>query len=693
LLLAAAGLLLAVLAAVDHGGATWVVSAVVAAAWAAAAVVAVRRLPGRPLALLVGLLAVVFGAALYAGAQVLGGEDDLALARSILVALLPAVGLHLALGVPDGTLPSGTARVVVGLGYVTAAALGLAIGPESGSLPAGPFVAAATLAGVIGLVGYLARCRKASVADRARLQWFGWGLFVAASVGGLVVLLDALLDWPPRPGVVALGATVAVPAGIAASTVPRLLTVIDRVIVRTVVVVGLLALVEAVYLFVVVGLGRAPEAEERSVLVLSMLAAAVSAVLVFPVRHRLEEAANQRVYGERQRPDDAVRTFSGRMSRAVPMDELLLQLAESLKKSLTLKASEVWTGAAGVLDRAVSVPDRRPARLTLAGEELGVATRAHVQGNAWLQVWIPALLEGRGDVQVRAAMVAHLGELLGLIVVERPADDPPFTDDDDRVLAELARQVGLALHNVRLDSALQASLEELEVRNEELQASRLRIVTAADESRRQIERNLHDGAQQHLVALAVKVGLVKQLLDADRTTAEEMLDQLRGDVQDTLDELRELAHGIYPPLLRDRGLEAALQAAANRSALPVALMVTESVQRHPTETEAAIYFCCLEAMQNAGKHAGEHANLTVTVEEADGFLHFEVADDGPGFDPAAAAMGHGFVNMRDRLGAIGGTLEVDSAPGEGARVRGRVPVDDAMPDEVEQQDPAGLTAS
>jgi signal transduction histidine kinase len=296
-------------------------------------------------------------------------------------------------------------------------------------------------------------------------------------------------------------------------------------------------------------------------------------------------------------------------------------------------------------------------------------------------------------VQVRAAMVAHLGELLGLIVVERPADDPPFTDDDDRVLAELARQVGLALHNVRLDSALQASLEELEVRNEELQASRLRIVTAADESRRQIERNLHDGAQQHLVALAVKVGLVKQLLDADRTTAEEMLDQLRGDVQDTLDELRELAHGIYPPLLRDRGLEAALQAAANRSALPVALMVTESVQRHPTETEAAIYFCCLEAMQNAGKHAGEHANLTVTVEEADGFLHFEVADDGPGFDPAAAAMGHGFVNMRDRLGAIGGTLEVDSAPGEGARVRGRVPVDDAMPDEVEQQDPAGLTAS
>ncbi|HEY5888895.1 MAG TPA: histidine kinase, partial [Acidimicrobiales bacterium] len=315
------------------------------------------------------------------------------------------------------------------------------------------------------------------------------------------------------------------------------------------------------------------------------------------------------------------------------------------------------------------------AHLSLEAEELGVATRAHVQGNAWLQIWMPGLLDGRGGSQVRAAVVAHLGELLGLIVVERRADDPPFTDEDDRVLAELARQVGLALHNVRLDSALQASLEQLEDRNQELAASRLRIVTAADESRRQIERNLHDGAQQHLVALAVKVGLVKQLIDADRATADEMLDQLRSDVQDTLDELRELAHGIYPPLLRDRGLQAALQAAANRSTLPVELVVADDVGRHPAETEAAIYFCCLEAMQNAGKHAGADAELTVTIAEVDGELRFEVADDGPGFDVAATAMGHGFVNMRDRLGAIGGTLELDSAPGQGSRIRGHVPVD------------------
>jgi signal transduction histidine kinase len=165
-----------------------------------------------------------------------------------------------------------------------------------------------------------------------------------------------------------------------------------------------------------------------------------------------------------------------------------------------------------------------------------------------------------------------------------------------------------------------------------------------------------------------------------------MLDQLRSDVQDTLDELRELAHGIYPPLLRDRGLQAALQAAANRSTLPVELVVADDVGRHPAETEAAIYFCCLEAMQNAGKHAGADAELTVTIAEVDGELRFEVADDGPGFDVAATAMGHGFVNMRDRLGAIGGTLELDSAPGQGSRIRGHVPVD-VPPAEPEAAEP------
>ena len=405
-----------------------------------------------------------------------------------------------------------------------------------------------------------------------------------------------------------------------------------------------------------------------------MVAAVLAAVIALPARRSLDEVARRRVYGDRRSPDEAIQTFGSRMSRAVPMDELLLQLAESLKLSMQLVTAEVWTGTDGVLERVVSVPDRGPRRLVLSKEELPVVTRARVSGNAWLQVWVPSLVADRGDCVVRVAPVVHSGILLGLIVAERSEDSVPFTDESERVLTELARQVGLALHNVRLDSALQASLETLQERNEELQASRLRIVTASDESRRSIERNLHDGAQQHLVALAVKVGLARQLMDSDPEMVKTMLEELRGDVQTTLAELRELAHGIYPPLLRDRGLAEALRTAANRAVLPTEV-IAEGIGRYGGETEAAIYFCCLEAMQNAGKHAGEGSSITVTITGDDEHLDFCVADTGAGFDPVAAGAGHGFVNMRDRLGAVGGTLTVESSPGAGTRIGGSIPLE------------------
>jgi signal transduction histidine kinase len=396
------------------------------------------------------------------------------------------------------------------------------------------------------------------------------------------------------------------------------------------------------------------------------------------VRNRLAEGAGRWVYGERRAPDEPLQTFGARMSRAIPLDELLLQLAESLKRSMRLSSAEVWTGTDGVLERAASVPFRDATRFRLEGDELSVVSRAHVSGNAWIQVWLPALLEEHPNQLLRVAPMAHSGELLGLVVCAREADDQPFSEDEERVLTELARQVTLALHNSALDTALQASLDDLRIANEELRASRSRIVAAADQSRRQIERNLHDGAQQHLVALAVKLGLARQLLDADPASVATVLEELRTDAQTTLTELRELAHGIYPPLLMDRGLPEALRAAANRSVLPTD--VTADVGRFPPELEAAVYFCCLEAIQNAGKHAGEGARITITVEADAAEMRFEVADDGAGFVPQGKAItGHGFVNMADRVGSIGGTLEVESAPGSGTRVKGRIPLVVAIP--------------
>jgi signal transduction histidine kinase len=295
-----------------------------------------------------------------------------------------------------------------------------------------------------------------------------------------------------------------------------------------------------------------------------------------------------------------------------------------------------------------------------------------VSGAAWASVWLPAVLDGRESAQVRVAPACHSGELLGLIVVERGATGDTFTAADDEVLTELARQVGLALHNVELDSALQASLDEVRRQADELRASRARIVATGDAERRKIERNLHDGAQQHLVALAVNLRLTRDLVAEDPETAAEMLEALADNVKETIQELRDLAHGIYPPLLLDSGVVEALRAAAARSPLAVSV-VADGVERHAPEVEAAVYFCCLEALQNAAKHAPE-ATVEVRVWEDAGGLLFSVADDGPGFDATVASKGHGFINMADRLGAMGGTVRWESVPGHGATIRGSVPI-------------------
>jgi signal transduction histidine kinase len=485
--------------------------------------------------------------------------------------------------------------------------------------------------------------------------------------------LDLLVDWPRRADVAAGAFSLLIPAAMAASASPRVAARVDRLLVHTVSMAGLTAVTVVVYLVIVVGLGQIPEDADRQLLALSMVAAGVAAALYLPARERLSDVANRLVYGERHAPDEVLRTFGSRLTRAIPMDELLLQLVESLRKTLALTRAEVWTGTPELLELSASVPFAESIKLHVGEKERAVVARAGVSGHAWVSVWLPELLEGRAPSQLRVAPVTHSGKLLGLIVVERPADGDAFGEEDDRVLTELARQVGLALHNVQLDSALQATLDEVRRANEELRASRARIVATGDAERRKIERNLHDGAQQHLVALAVNLRLIKDLLVDDPETAAEMLEQLGADVKDTIAELRNLAHGIYPPLLVDAGLGEALRAAAGRSPLDVAVEVA-ATERYGSEIEAAVYFCCLEALQNAAKHAPD-AKVQLRVWEDAGGLMFEVADDGPGFDAEVAVRGHGFTNMSDRLGAIGGTVRWDSAPGSGTRIFGSVPID------------------
>lgn len=505
------------------------------------------------------------------------------------------------------------------------------------------------------------------------MQWVGWGGAVAVEVSLVAASLTLITGWPHHLGTISLAATAAIPAALVAGTGRRAPGRIDRVLTHTVALTGVTVLVMAAYLVAIAAFGRRPDGSERSLLLLSMAAAAAVALAYQPVRARLGDRTNRLVYGELVSPDEALRTWGSRLTRAIPLDELFLQLAEALRKSMQLRSAQVWTGADGVYELVACVPHVHREPFQVGTKEQSVVSRAGVSGGTWLEVWLPGLVSPDAVASTRVAPAAHAGELLGLLVCERAPGGLPFTDAEDQVLTELARQVGLALHNVQLDTALQASLDELRSTNEELRVSRARIVAAGDAERRKLERNLHDGAQQHLVALAVKLRLARDAVAEDPADAEALIDEVRGDLQGAITELRALAHGIYPPLLASGGLGEALTAAAGRATLPTAVHV--DVGRFAEEVEAAVYFCCLEALQNAGKHAGEVASAVIEVSSRQGRLCWSVTDDGAGFDIDGAAGGHGFVNLRDRMGALGGTVEVRSTPGRGTTVSGSLPVD------------------
>jgi signal transduction histidine kinase len=207
----------------------------------------------------------------------------------------------------------------------------------------------------------------------------------------------------------------------------------------------------------------------------------------------------------------------------------------------------------------------------------------------------------------------------------------------------------------------------------ELRASRRRIVLSVEDERRRLERDLHDGAQQRLIALRIQLGLAAELVAHEPQAGSRLLSELAGEAQGALDELRDLAHGIYPPVLVDEGLEAAIKALATDTQARTRLDLP-GMRRHEPEVEAAVYFTCMEAVQNAVKHAGSQATVTIQLRERHGGLYFEVRDTGCGFETRAESTTGGIVNMCDRVGAAGGTIEILSHPGRGTTVMGSVPL-------------------
>jgi signal transduction histidine kinase len=206
-----------------------------------------------------------------------------------------------------------------------------------------------------------------------------------------------------------------------------------------------------------------------------------------------------------------------------------------------------------------------------------------------------------------------------------------------------------------------------------LAESRARIVAAADAERRRIERDLHDGAQQGLVALRIRLGVVEDLLDRDPASAREKIGDLGPAIDDVLDDIRSLCAGIYPSSLATSGLVEALRSLARRSVIPASVEI-EGIERCRPEVEAAVYFCCSEALQNAGKHALGVTTVSISLKH-DGDLRFEVSDDGAGFPPLLVRSGHGLANIRERIEAVGGSVRIVSGPEGGTRIIGSVPLD------------------
>jgi signal transduction histidine kinase len=483
------------------------------------------------------------------------------------------------------------------------------------------------------------RFRRASGEERQQIRWLAY----MTAVGGLAFATAVLTGIGLREGevnpaneisfyvfFVAVG--LGFPAAIGVALLKYRLWDLDIVLKKTLVATVVVASITVASIVALLGLGAilvGPVSDEP---VLVLVAGLVVGALMWPLLRLARRLADRIVYGDRATPYEVLAEFSDRMAESYATDDVLPRMATILGEGSGAEAVAIWLRVGSELRPSAGwPPDRRPEQPSA----------------------LPLFALARPDT----FEVRHHGEILGAITVTMPANDP-MDPSKERLIRDLASQAGLVLRNVRLI--------------EELRESRRRIVAAVDEGRRRLERNIHDGAQQQLVALAVKLRLADGVVDRDPPRARELLAQLQSDVTDALENLRDLARGIYPPLLADEGLAAAVRAQARKSPVPVEVAV-DGIGRYPQDVEASVYFCVLEALQNVGKYANA-SHVDVDLRYEDGRLAFAVRDDGVGFDPATAPHGSGLQGMADRIEAVGGRFEIVTRPGRGTSVSGAIPV-------------------
>ena len=476
------------------------------------------------------------------------------------------------------------------------------------------------------------RYRRSSGMARQQIRWIAWGGSVLA-VSMAWLIPAGVVSGGGLSGLIALAGEVLLIIAIAIAMTRYRLYDIDVVISRTVTYGALALFITAVYVAIVVGVGSLVGQGDEPNLALAIVATAAVALLFEPIRRRLQAWANRLVYGDRATPYSVLSEMSVRFSDAGPSEDRLKRLAQLITSGTGADEAVVW----------LRVGDRlRPEAFTSSD------TPRSVNLDSGLLPELP------GDA---ASAIEHAGELLGALSIGKSKAEP-VTPADQQLLHDVAAGAGLLLRNIQLNA-------ELTDRAEELRFSRRRLVAAQDLERRKLERNLHDGAQQQVVALKVKLGLAKTM--AEREGVEPVADavgDLADDTQRAVDGMRAAARGIYPPLLEAEGVRAALVAAGRDASRPVEVE-DDGFGRYPPEIEATIYFSVLEAIGPVGGPEVAHVNLGDTGEMVSFSVHSA---------PVEPASVHGLTAVVDRVEALGGTLDVETFPDGDRRIVGRLPV-------------------